>query len=482
MKRFKYLVFVLIFCFTVSAFAQQTQQAPGTTPSVFIPDPDAVALNRAVSLNDREFIYYAFRFSGVTRENAETFVRKYEALAENLAAHLRTNNINPANHRQTGEAILIFLHDNLLRRYVEKETRLNELFNRGVFNCVSSAIIYYALAMRNNLDVRAIRTKDHAFCALIIDGEIVDVETTNRHGFDPGEKREFIDAFGRMGFVYTPPSNHKDRFEISAKELLSLVLQNRIAELQHRGNFMDTVSLAVDRNAVLGTDASFAEMINEFRNHSVQLSNRGADGHRNAINFLSSAALVYGFEPVLTNTAGKLFHNQIARDLNQNRLTQAQNFFSYFEPNPIIPSEVRQETFILISQKELQLFIQNNEFAESRRKTFEHFNQNLLNNTDKINYLVFVYSREVNRLSNSSDWVKAIEIVRQGIEEIGRDSRMLRLEEAVKHNIGVVYHNRFAAYFNRGDRAAAAAVLEEGLSIVPDNRMLLQNRERLRRE
>ena len=480
MKRFKdkrfYLVLILFFCFIVSNYAQTA----GKIAAVPAADPDAARLNRAGSLTDTEFIYYAFRFSGLNEENTQLFLKRYEALAENLSSHFKINNINQANPHEKGAAILVFLHNNLLKRYVEMETRLYELFDKGVFNCVSSGILYYALAMRNNLDVRAVRTKDHAFCAIIIDVKIVDVETTNRFGFDPGDKKEFINEFGRTGFVYTPPSSYRDRYEISAKELLALILQNRISELQHRGNFVDTVSIAVDRNAVLATNASFTDMVNEFKNYSVQISNRG--NYKDAIIFLSSAASMHTYNPILTDTASKLFHNQIVRLLDRDQVDQAMDFYQYFEADPVILSEMRQDVLKIIKQKELYLFIQRNGFVQSRGKIFEYSGQNLINNSERTNYLVFAYSREITRLSNSNDWKETIRIVQQGIEETGRDSRLVKLEENVKYNIGVVYHNRFADFYNKGDRAGAAAAVEEGLKLVPDNTLLLSNLERLRNQ
>ncbi|MCL2705515.1 MAG: hypothetical protein FWE72_04815 [Spirochaetaceae bacterium] len=479
MKRFKdkrfYLVLILFFGFIISSFTQQTAE---TIPDTLIPDPTAARLNKTEFLKDTEFIYYAFSFSGLDKENRELYVEKYETLAENLSLYFKENNINLADPYKKGEAILLFLHDNLLKKYVEMETRLDELFNKGVFNCVSSGIMYYALAMNNDLDVRAMRTKDHAFCAVIIDGKIIDVETTNRYGFDPGDKKEFVNSFGNTGFVYTPPSNYKDRHEISFKELLALVLQNRIAELQHKGNFIDTVSISVDRNAALGTKDSFIDMINEFKNYSVQVSNKG--DYKNAIIFLSFAASVYDYDHLLTDTASKLFYNQIVRYLDKNQTDLAMNFYLYFETNPIIISSMRQDVLPLIKQKELYIFIQNIDFEESRAKIFEYYDQNFIKSTDKTNYLVFAYSREITRLSNNSDWVGAIEAVQQAIEETEKDSRMIKLEENVKYNIGVMYHNKFANFYNKGDKDSAAAVLEEGLKIVPNSKILLDDQKKLK--
>ena len=476
MKKTKVcLVLILFFTFSISCFAQQTAEKAVSVS--FVPDPDAIKLNKTESLSDIDFIYYAFRFSGLNKENAELFVKKYETLLENLSLFIEENNEKSADPYKKGELLLLFLHQNLLKKYVEMETRIDELFNKGVFNCVSSGIIYFALATHHNLDVRAIRTKDHAFCAIIIDGKIVDVETTNKFGFDPGDKKEFVNSFGNTGFVYTPPSNYRDRNEVSDKELLALVLQNRIGELQRKGNFIDTVSLAIDRNAALGTNLSFKDMINEFKNYSVQISNKG--DYKNAIIFLANANSVYS-DPGLPDTASKLFHNQIVRYLDKNQTNFANDFYAYFKSDPIITSEMRQEVLLLIKQKELQLFIQNNKFEQCHAKIFEYYDQKLINNTDKTTYLVFIYSKEINRLSNSNDWANAIKAAQQAIKDTEKDSRMVKLEENIKYNIGVTYHNKFAYFYNKGDKNNAASALEEGLKLVPDSKVLLSDQEKLK--
>ncbi|MCL2792811.1 MAG: hypothetical protein FWD87_06945 [Spirochaetaceae bacterium] len=480
MKRFKHkrfcLILILLFGFILSSFTQQTAAA---IPAALIPDPDAVALNRAQSLTATEFMYYAFRFSGVSRENAQLFVQRYEALASNLSLHYQRNNINLADPFQKGEAILHFMHENLLRRYAGTGTRLDELFDRGVFNCVSSSVVYYALAMQNNLDVRAIRTRGHVFCAVIIDGKIIDVETTNRFGFNPGEKREVITALGNIGIAYVPPGNYRDRVEISAKELLALVLSNRIGELQRRGDCINAVPIAVDRHAVLGTDASLSGMMDVFINHALHLSNRGDS--RSAIIFLSQAASVYEHE-VLITTANDLFHNRVVLYFSRNQISQARDFYRAFETNPIINSAIKQNVFNQINQKELYFFVHNNRFGPSRAKILEYYVQNFINKTNKNEFLVFVYGRESIRLLNGNDWVNALNIAQQGVQETERDPRMVKHEEDIKHDIGVVFHGRFVNFYNRGDIANAIAAVQEGLRIVPDSELLHAALERLARQ
>jgi hypothetical protein len=102
--------------------------------------------------------------------------------------------------------------------------------------------------------VRGVVTKDHAFITI---NSQIDVETTNRYGFDPGNRKEFQDGFGKStGFVYVPRHNYRDRAEISRLELVSLIQTNRIAELEKSKRYGDAVVLALDREALLGESVS----------------------------------------------------------------------------------------------------------------------------------------------------------------------------------------------------------------------------------
>ena len=446
--------------------------------AVFIPDRAAAAASADSNIDDIEFMYYSFRFSGVSEEKAAAYLDKYENLAIEFSRYLKEENIENADSFRKGEALLSYLHDNLLVKYSEMETRIDVLFEKGIFNCVSSGIIYFALAMRSNLDVRGVRTDDHAFCALTIDGETVDVETTTKYGFDPGEKKEFSDSFGQTGFRYTPPSNYRDRRDIDSKQMLSLILQNRISEMQHKGNYTGTVSIAVDRHALLGTEESYRDLMTEFKNHAVLLSNRNEFG--NAVSFLASAASAYDYNPVLTDTAGKLFYNQIVIMLDKNQTESAQEFYNYFQSEPVIGLLIKEEVYKILNDRKLYNFVMKKGFSDSNQEILNYREKGLITEKEKNEYIVFIYSREIQRLSSEEGWSAALDASKNAVLETDNDSRIIKLKETVENNIGVIFHNRFVSLYNKGEKEQAAAVLEEGLAVIPGNKTLLSDFEYLK--
>ena len=107
------------------------------------------------------------------------------------------------------ERALTFLHKNLFTTYSVTQTRVDTVLETGVFNCVSSAVLYLALTRSVGLSVAGVRTTDHAFATVLVNGQQVDVETTNPFGYNPGAKKEFTDTFGRTtGYSYVPPGNY----------------------------------------------------------------------------------------------------------------------------------------------------------------------------------------------------------------------------------------------------------------------------------
>ncbi|MDR2101849.1 MAG: hypothetical protein LBP43_04695, partial [Treponema sp.] len=258
--------FMLIF---ISAGRPEAQSLAGRTvfPS-FTPDPKAYEYGRrgrdgAFSWQDlAEISLWA---SGAPAGEASAGNRRpsFGELISNAVEELRTDPDLPSGARERGEYILSFMHERLLRSYAEHQTRLDTLLTGGSYNCVSSAVLYMILAASAGLNVEGVMTRDHAFVTVKAGGESIDVETTNPYGFDPGSRREFHDGFGRLtGFAYVPARNYRDRSAITQLELISLIMSNRISDLESRNRFSEAVPLAANRAALLSSrnknaDSSF---------------------------------------------------------------------------------------------------------------------------------------------------------------------------------------------------------------------------------
>ena len=457
------------------------------------PDWYAVLTGLKSELTSEELMEASFYFSPSGRSKFASYMDKYRKILADFKTFLSESNKETASGAEKGELLLQFLHENILVRYEEYETDLGVLIDKGTFNCVSSGIIYYALAEDSGLEVKGVLTRDHVFCAVSDRSErseghgssygtketiFIDVETTTAYGFNPGEKKEFADSFGKTGFVYTSPGNYREREFIGKKEFLALILQNRISELQKKNNFSESVPLSADRFFILNTRKSFNDMISEFKNFCAVLNNRKQ--FTDALYFLECVYLQYGSSQPLSETASTLFQNSIIDYLSTGDTDAAFDFYRKYRKFPLIPERMKHTQFFDINEKELYLTIQKSSFSESLAVLDSKNSNNEISEEVFSEYLVYIYSAEIEKTANMTGWESALAVAEEALERTD-DKRILQLKKAVVYNIGVIYHNRFAEFFNNQEYSNAIKTVEEGLRIVPDDKKLLNDRSRLKK-
>ena len=71
---------------------------------------------------------------------------------------------------ELGRAVLKLLYQDVLTTYDFNQTRTDIALQTGVYNCVSSALLYMAVAKAAGLEVRGQKTSEHAFCTVYIPG------------------------------------------------------------------------------------------------------------------------------------------------------------------------------------------------------------------------------------------------------------------------------------------------------------------------
>ena len=137
----------------------------------------------AGELTMTEFVEIALLASGISEVSARSnYLAEIEALTAEAKAVLDPN----ARPGEAGSQLLSWLHERVLvGGYGEQQTNLSGVLDDGVFNCVSSAVLYNAVAKGLGFDVRAIEVPDHAF-SIMYDGlNHMDIETTTPQGFNP---------------------------------------------------------------------------------------------------------------------------------------------------------------------------------------------------------------------------------------------------------------------------------------------------------
>ncbi len=322
------------------------------------------------------------------------------------------------------EYILLFMHKRLLSRYSEQVTRLDELLERGVYNCVSSAVLYMIFARSVGLDVRGVKTKDHAFCLVRLDDRDFDVETTNVYGFNPGERKEFSDQFGRItGFTYVPPSNYNERSELGELALLSLILANKSSLLNDGKRFAEAIGPAVDAYTLCGDRDSYEKMIAVMVNlaswHNIKkLFEEG-------IVYVDRVTALYGRDSRLEKSRADLLHNWVVHLIDHDDLEVA---------NALVEK--------------------SHSSGELERKQW-------------IEFRVYIFQLEAQKIAQSGQSLAALRHIEKAMQELGADRRLLKSRSVYRRNIEVEAHNAMVVAFNAKEYDKAKMIIEQALEILP---------------
>ncbi|MBN1648615.1 MAG: hypothetical protein JW874_11340 [Spirochaetales bacterium] len=344
-------------CIALSFFAFSTVYALDF-PRI-LPDPaiSEIASGKIPFAADR-FMTNALLLSGADSPAMREAISRLNALMDAIQAKIPFGK----SDYETGKAILEFLHDQVFSRYSELQTRLDMLLDNGIYNCVSSAILYMFFAKLYNLEVRGSATADHAFCSIIINKETIDIETTSKYGFDPGKTLEFHDNFGNTtGFAYIPPSDYKNRFIPTEIDMLSYILQNRIVALQREHRYDLTVPLAVDRYFLLNSPGSLEEMHLEFQNYISYLNSKKM--YHDGLAFIRHVTDEYNNINRYQESSDVLVHNLAVLAINAGQTGRAQEIVA--EYSNLLSSDELLRLKNLISQKTISLLLYNEEYDKA---------------------------------------------------------------------------------------------------------------------
>ncbi|MER8486440.1 hypothetical protein [Mesorhizobium sp. M1322] len=209
------------------AFNVLTRLEKTTSLNLAVSDDEKAMFAKAKAgrLTPVEFAEAALLASGVVDAGKrKEYLKRLDALEQQARAAV-ANARTPA---AKGEALLKWLHRGPMSQgYVAHQTNLSVILDTGTFNCVSSAALYNALALRLGLDVRAIEVPDHAFSILYDGTRHMDVETTNANGFNPSRDKAAIAKFEQMtGFRYIPDAHRDQRREVEEAGLAAIIYYN----------------------------------------------------------------------------------------------------------------------------------------------------------------------------------------------------------------------------------------------------------------
>jgi tetratricopeptide (TPR) repeat protein len=483
------LVFFLFFHLRPAIFAQS-----GTAFPRLEPDPKALEYYR---LSGRDHGYSWTELAEISLwasgDYSVSNIEKIRATAETL----NNSPAYPEAAKERAEFILGFMHKNLLKSYSLNQTRIGVLLSNGRFNCVSSAVLYMILCGSAGLQVSGVMTKDHAFTTINIGESDIDVETTNPYGFDPGNRKEFSNQFGKVtGFAYVPARNYRDRQTISQIELVSLILNNRIAELESRGNYAEAVTVAIDRAALLMGDTlavkpnapeksygpifenPLKDLMDRLFNYGANLLKAGRE--EDCLAWAAAVSSMYPDERRWQEFILVAANNRIIRYVKAGKTTDARKFLEG-QKTLIDQADYTQLETVLIDA-ELLDNIKKIRTAADGDAIINAIDQ--ARSSGKIGekraaeMLTFAVQKTTSILSAAParNWRAAVAYIEGILARFGANHELEQALKIYRDNIATDFHNRFAAAWNKKNFDEAKRILNEGLAEFPDDRQLLSDR------
>jgi len=458
------------------------------------PETKALEFYKLGRKNSSQPVYTWTEFAQISLwasgDNTSSNFEKIRTMANNV---INSKEL-PVSQKEKAEFILTYLHSNVLKTYQLNQTRVDIILSNGRYNCVSSAVLYMILCEAAGIATSGVVTRDHALVTVHINGEDIDVETTNRYGFDPGNRKEFHDQFGRLtGFSYVPARNYRDRQTISKIELVSLIINNRISEHEKQNRFTDAVPLSIDRAALLlgesladnsaagPQDSLFEdprkELMERLFNYGAWLlrSNREED----CIRWANAASVRYSDPDHWQEFAMAAVNNRIARYIKENKTAEARDFLSNQKIN-LTDSNYIQLDNLLTDAELLRRANQIKNLSEGdavvsaiekeRRKIGEK---------RALELRTFSVLKTASLLSAAPDrnWNAAIQYIEKALSDFGSNRDLEHALITYQSNLATDFHNRFAAEWNRKNYEEAQRILNEGLSEFPNDRQLLADRD-----
>ena len=176
--------------------------------------------------------------SGIVSKDEIQF---YQDRFQQIEKSVRSEIVSNSNQNiPKAKIILKWLHENFFKHY-KKDTRgIHDLINKGEYDCLSSSIIYYILAVKLELDIRFIKVPEHVFCQVYQpqNSYWINVETTSPYGYNPGEA-EIIKMEKKIVKTYLPKTEYSNKETIEFFPLLSYVILERNSLESDGGNSRD---------------------------------------------------------------------------------------------------------------------------------------------------------------------------------------------------------------------------------------------------
>lgn len=421
-------LFAIIIFLTISSVVAKDIKVPQETASLRITYDGKPFEGENLSGSDILLFSILFEGEDLSGEEFEVFQEYYNDLLGKVRKGRTENELENA------ELIMKVMYDNVLSNYSRRQTKLSVMFKTGNYNCVSSSLLFLALAKDCGLDARIQETSVHAFITVYTkDGQKFDVETTNPAGVNPGEKKMISqNSSGSKKYTIVPKTYYSNRVEISDRKAVTLPAKNICAELSDKNEFEKGIPLAASvyefvtkEKAAVRKDydaicANFAAYANQNRQYEAALKLlRAVMGH-------------YGKSDLLVRNYNDIAYNAVAESCNINDFKNARNLLVSY--NYYLTEKTTQEIIDMIFESE------------------------------KL--------EEIQDLMHQNKFLEAAKLADEALLRQSQNQQFKKAKSNSLYNHGVIVHNQVVPLLNNKEYKEALQILENALKDNPSNQMI----------
>lgn len=421
-------LFAIIIFLTISSVVAKDIKVPQETASLRI-TYDGKPFEEE-NLSGADILLFSILFEGedLSGEEFEVFQEYYNDLLGKVRKGRTENELENA------ELIMKVMYDNVLSNYSRRQTKLSVMFKTGNYNCVSSSLLFLALAKDCGLDARIQETSVHAFITVYTkDGQKFDVETTNPAGVNPGEKKMISqNSSGSKKYTIVPKTYYSNRVEISDRKAVTLPAKNICAELSDRNEFEKGIPLAASvyefvtkEKAAVRKDydaicANFAAYANQNRQYEA------------ALKLLRAVMDYYGKSDLLVRNYNDIAYNAVAESCNINDFKNARNLLVSY--NYYLTEKTTQEIIDMIFESEML--------------------------------------EEIQDLMHQNKFLEAAKLADEALLRQSQNQQFKKAKSNSLYNHGVIVHNQVVPLLNNKEYKEALQILENALKDNPSNQMI----------
>ena len=489
--------FLLICLCAFKVFPQGTADSYPSLEPLFM--PEEVLLNpNNTTLTADEVFELSLLYSECPPDSSEGL--RCTNQFEDIKAKVTSSSFMELGMEDRGRAILKFLYENYLTAYGLNQTRVNVALQTGVYNCVSSALLYMAAAKAAGLDVRGQKTPDHAFCSIYVPGskagqfKKIDVETTNPYGFNPGSRETIEHENVIKGYYVVPKTYYSNRREVRDALFAGLIAGNLCSAYIDNNDYNNALPLGTARYLAVINDNSqaAAEVRKEFdilAANFINLVTEDAQDFYNRLEWYRSFIDRWGMTSFLQNNMDNAINNLLVFCFEEKNYELAregwEKYKTYVSPKRVsVMEEMLVDTLIAASTQgfspEEELSFVSLELAKSENDSSGIFSSEASRKRMRL-HLENIWLSILNTHMNNRDYKAGYDVSIKALEQLPNSSKIKAMQKSFYNNCIALIHNAFANQANSRNYEAARKILLEGLEQFPDDRTLNNDLSQLKK-